>query len=324
MSKDEFNPVLLNLFVLIFVLGVITAYILDRTDWGPLLGGVFAFSGIFAWFAFLLNLLSDETKKQLQGQFEYYILRGKCAWAVMLAGVITAFLAFPTWNGTIVMNGLNNTERRVVKIRRIVDNKPSNALQKTFTLPAHADVSVVLSTGLFSSRTYEIKVSGAPAYHQEIAWFGQEIIIVPDNLFERPVLLLRPYAKIAYTAASGEYRLEVLLNDTEIIASLPDYAGEAVWVGGDDDLEVSTDLLRRWRAEFIDVGLEENDALLWESPRAEASTLFLKPGNKITATLTKGDKTQSPFAVYDDTIKYPTGPTSFPQEGILRRVEHQN
>src|SRR4051794_1742544 len=57
--------------VCLTVTGVaISLWLVQYTDFFPMVGGLLGLTGIFAWVAFLSNLVSDERKKELQAEIE--------------------------------------------------------------------------------------------------------------------------------------------------------------------------------------------------------------------------------------------------------------
>nr|MDQ2694625.1 hypothetical protein [Pseudomonadota bacterium] len=74
----------INFFSLIVALTLLTYYVVQYTDLGPELGGLFTLSGVFAWLAFFLNLLSDDFRKALQQEFEARFLRRRHTWMAVL------------------------------------------------------------------------------------------------------------------------------------------------------------------------------------------------------------------------------------------------
>jgi hypothetical protein len=305
--------VLANLLVLALLLGAFTLYISVFTNWAHLLGGLFTLTGAFAWLAFFTNLLSEDAKADLRANFEKRVLRRRFAWTVVLGAGLALIPIFPAWHGTLVLNGLDNEVRRTLTVRRTAGGGEPRVIAKS-GLAERSKIKVLLRTDWFGKRAYRVKLSGLPEAVFKVEWLELKRINVPHDFLLRPVLVIRPSAKIARTAASGVFELKVYLNGNALEAPQP-YGGESVWIGAGEDVAVPPDVIRNWSAELIGEFKSAVDIHLWDRPLSAGSATVLKPGDRIYASLTQKDG--NVFATGCGIVREAHGVKEFPQQIVL-------
>ena len=76
-TLPSLNIVAFNLFTLLATGVVTSGWILYYTDYFPIVGGLLGLGGLFAWIAFLSNIIDPNRKKQFQVCFDEKFLRKK-------------------------------------------------------------------------------------------------------------------------------------------------------------------------------------------------------------------------------------------------------
>ena len=135
-------------------------------------------------------------------------------------------------------------------------------------------------------------------------------------LVERPVVLIRPAAKDS-SIVSKDFSLEVLIDNDhqKLVYTIPEYNGQAVWLGADADVDVPQELVSRWRLEFKSAAMEEHGISTWLPPVALAPTVEFPGSTEISVNL----KNKEDEIKYSGRIAiHPSGKARyFPEEIIL-------
>ena len=300
---------LFNLLVLAGAVGLFVTYVIVFTTWWELVGGIFTVSGAFVWLAFLANLLTEDTKKTLRKGFEAVFLNRPLSFLIPVVVLGVLFLLVPAQNGTLIFDGLENDEPRVVTVRADADGAEAK-----LPLSPRAEAKLLQATDFLGTRRYTVEVSGLPRTEVELAWFERKRIAVPDDFLKRPVVLLRPHVALAETAADPGFRF-ALFHNKELVALDQPFRGRAVWLGAGPDVEPPARLRQQWRSAFAAAKKPVTFLALWESPIA-AKLSGLAPGDRIYARLSwpNGDQGDIPLAVACGTVVKPKSPDDFPQE----------
>lgn len=257
-------------------------WVLYHTDLFPVVGGLLGLGGFFAWIAFVINILSDTRKKQIQDCFDKHFLQQRWLCLLLAGLLVIGWLILAPNRGTLLVDSLETMASHLVKVSDIHEGMPvtDTPVQRVVLAP-RSSAKILLPTSWFGSRKYHVKISGLPARSVTVSGLRRQSLLVPDMLIERPVLLARPSAKLSGPVSDG-FSLQVLF-DGEEIGVIDEYKGEAVWIGADDDVKVPEELVAEWRLEFT--GLDSKGLNRWLRPVALASTLDIPPSTKVTVNL---------------------------------------
>jgi hypothetical protein len=316
-TKSSPPKLLLYVFnlVAIILLGLfVCGWLLFYTDYFPVIGGLLGLGGLFAWIAFLANLVSDQRKEQLQDTFDSGFLQKRKALGVMLLVIIGFICLIVMRYGSIVFENPNDGQPRVTTVRGISGMEVGDVVKDTLLMPRGGS-KVLLLTGFFGKRDYHLKLNGLPARRVTVKAGQRSSISVPAYFLSRPVALIRPSADYSRTAAKGENLiLEIHLAD-ELLISLPDYRGEGVWVGAADDVPPPALLVEQWRIELITAGQPVVEADRWKRVRAPLPNADLKEKSILKATVK--DKKGNEYATGYVSIPQGFSPAQFPLQVIV-------
>ena len=106
----------LNLLILILTGTLMMGWVLYFTDLFPVIGGLLGLGGLFAWIAFLGNVVSDDRKEELQTFFDEKVLQSKPLSLIAALVIIIFAAAAPARHGTIVINNEQHDRSRTVEI----------------------------------------------------------------------------------------------------------------------------------------------------------------------------------------------------------------
>jgi hypothetical protein len=317
----------LNLCLLV-ALGVLVCWwFLHYTSLFPAIGGLLGLGGVLAWAAFVSGLITKERKAALQEGFEQRVLLCRATPFVLFAlgvGCATAFSFF----GSIEIGAIRDVVNRTVRIYPSgadpgeVD--PHEPIHEIF-MPARGSARFALRTRWLGSRTYRVKLSGLPAAEVEVESWRRRTLTAPDA-FLAPVLLVWPNAEFSnqlrlILETGSQARLTFRFEPSNAAQegferSLEEYAGEAVWVGDDIDLDIPPDVLDQWSRTVAHAEVLER----WRSPRAVAG-VRLHPGQRVEVRLEH--RSGAPDTAYQEfiaeglTVRPVARLTDLPQNEVL-------
>ena len=306
--------VIANLVAFIAGAAVFSWWMLARTDWFPVVAGLLGLGGVFAWFAFLGNLISSERKAEFQKLFDEKILQCSGVW-IALIGLFLILIIAGSFFGTLEVDNLATARGRVIEVREIQNGAPETNDVERFALAPRSNAKVLLGTIIFSSSEYQVKTPDLPATRVRVESFQVAKVIVPDTFIETPVILARPQAAEVGTLAQSKFRLQVFVNEKKI-AEKSDYRGQAVWVGAGESVKIPDRLLDQWRFEFISNGLNSAEVSRWRTPISMAPQYIFPPGANVTLKVLRADG----FVLYHGSTVIPKSgkATKFPDEVVLR------
>lgn len=326
-TPANLKRVVFNLIALIGMGLSITWWVLYFTDYFPVVLGLLGLGGFFAWIAFLINILSEDRRKQLQQRVDELFLQKKMPVFVIIGILAIGWLGVAPIFGTLIIDSLEPIKGHVVEIRPAGSNKTDHKEAPIrIPLPPSSKTKVLLFTNWFGARDYYVKVSGYPNRRVSVTGIQRYTLLLPDMLLERPVILARPEARFAGPVSSG-YNLQVLLNK-ELVGEIKDYIGQSVWIGTDDDVVIPDHLLNEWRQEFRRSKLNPEGITIWTRPLAVASALEFQPGAEVTVQLVlRSDANiKNPTVKYSNTLKVSTSgkSRSFPEELVIMEAKNDN
>lgn len=288
---SDLGRFVLNLCLLV-ALGVLVCWwFLHYTSLFPAIGGLLGLGGVLAWAAFVSGLITKERKAELQKGFEHRVLLSGATPFVLLALGVGCAAAFSSF-GSIEIGAIRDVVNRTVRISPSAagpgEADPQEPVREIF-MPARGSARFALPTRWLGSRTYRVKLSGLPAAEVEVKSWRRRTLTAPDA-FLAPVLLVWPNADFANqlreslergSRARLTFRFEPSNEAQEAVErSLEDYAGEAVWVGDDVDLDIPPDILDQWSRTAVHAEVLER----WRSPRA-VEGVRLHPGQRVEVRL---------------------------------------
>ena len=245
----ETRRVIITLTVLAVVGVAGSGWLLYYTDWFPVVGGLLGLGGVFAWLAFLSNLLSGDRKKEIQAAFEAAVLQKRRTAVIGVAVAVVLLVVIAPFWGTLMIDTLGDDTSRTVEIHQLGDGKDTlGPLVSRQLLSPRSDAKVRLYTGWFRRKSYYVKVAGLPGATVEIPKIGRAVMSVPSDLFGRPVVLVRPAFTSAAAIKTGGHTLKATL-DGQPLGTIQSYAGNPIWIGADHDVAIPAGLQERWRAE---------------------------------------------------------------------------
>ncbi len=250
--SGPFWPIAVNLIALVALGFAVCAWYLHYTDLFPEVLSLLSLGGLFAWLAFLANVLTKERKEELQKRFERHVLLPKKTILVIFLIASVFFLAWGSRRGSVAISTKPDDKERTIEIRPL-DQKQSGSAKNLVeeSLPARSRRKYALPTSWFGSREYRIKVSGLPAAVADVKAWRIKPLSVPAD-FDAPLVLVRLSGVLSGSlqkpSAGGTLSVS---GNGKLIGTLPSYRGEAVWVGGDKDIEIPERILSGWRLELI-------------------------------------------------------------------------
>ena len=156
-----------------------------------------------------------------------------------------------------------------------------------------------------------------PAQWVEVQALRRTFLEIPSSFLSRPVLLVRPSAALSATAQrTPEPFVLVLSHQGKEIARDPQYKGQTVWVGCDEDVALPESILDRWRLELAVAQSPDIVMIRWKNPRAVAPHLILKPGEEVGVQLLRSSD-QGEITSSRAQVMALAGSRDFPQEVIL-------
>lgn len=318
MSETAFPPLnlataILSIAAFVFVGLSASWWVLYYTDWFPVVLGLLGLGGFFAWIAFVINLLTDERKKQIQSSFDRRVLQSPATVAVLVVVLLVGWLGFAPFRGTLLVQNLASDAGHRIEVSRLdADGTPTEIIDRQ-PVVAGETVKILLPTGWFGSRDYHVKLSGLPSQRVTLRSFFREKILAPDTLLGRPVLLLRPAAKLAGPVSAG-FSLRVLV-EGKPFGEIKPYDGGVLWIGAEADVVIPRHVVERWRFEFLQLGLDPAGVINWSRPKVWAKHRPLPAAVRVRAELLNaaGDVKYAGETVMPKTLD----PQQFPMELIL-------
>ena len=302
-----------NLSLLVFFGVGLSGWCYYYTDYFPEVVGLLGLGGLFAWLAFLSNLVSEFRKGQLQSWFEEAVLDRHHTW-LGLGLLALLFCLWATGRGTLELASMRDDIDRAVEIRSYDPARSGWGgieLEKALASRTHGKYLLPVVWG--GERNYRVKVSSLPAQTVKVQAWHKTLLAVPTSFLRRPVLLVRPSPVLSASLENAPGQLIVLRNRApELIAKEDPYKGEAIWLGCDSDVALPAHLLDRWRLEMAAGSIPEVAMFRWLHPISPAQEIELNPGEEVRISLRRSDGGEVASAVAR--IRPVNRPQDFPQE----------
>jgi hypothetical protein len=258
------------------IMGVLTLFWIGRfTDYLETVIGLLGLGGIFAWVAFLFNVISEPRKEELQKYFEDFV---KSKRTCLVLAIWTAVLILGSSNtGCITADSGLDTLNRYIEIRHPDSKKAS----RSGNLSPDTERKFPVFTG-FRGKKYRIDVEGLPVVEELVRPFSRKRLKVPGDLRRSSVVLVRPGGKLSEQSSheGANFQLMVSLNDETF--EVP-FFGHTVWIGsGNKRLDIPALLKEKWRIEIaMDKVADESTLIRWLTPGAFEQIVQLSPGQEI-------------------------------------------
>src|ERR1017187_10208033 len=104
-----------NLLLAMFFGTAVSFWIIRYTDWGEVVFGLLALTGLFSWLALVMKLLLPKTIEDLQNQLEQVAFRNPdFRYVMVLLFFVTVLLA--SCLGTVEIRAVRETSDRAVRV----------------------------------------------------------------------------------------------------------------------------------------------------------------------------------------------------------------
>jgi hypothetical protein len=245
-AADELRRFVRNLVALIFVGVAISWWLIERTDFFPKVGGFFGLAGIFAWIAFLANLVPKKRKEELQDELEKRVLlRPTTATYALL--VLIAASVWAAMHGTLEMSATGDAKRSI-------EIRDGATVVDTVDVKPGSPVKILLWTPR-GTRNFLVRTSGLPPLAVTLKSVSRTNIVAPQSFMVQPVLLAKLAAEDVAAAAHGSVVVELQRGQEPWIVydtiGVDQYNGESIWIGAAADTELPANLRDRWAADFV-------------------------------------------------------------------------
>ena len=316
---------LANLTALVATGVLVCGWLLYHTESFQIVGGLLGLGGVFAWVAFVLGLLTEQRKEQMQALFEdQLLLRRRTMIACGLA--VAGLTVLTSMSGTIVLDAEAEAVNRVASGARPGVSEPTTRTR----IAAHSVRRLWFLTP-FGGTTLRLKLNGLPGIATELKPPFRTHLSVPSGLFGQPLLLVRLGAVLSGEAAGSPDAYELHLSLDGEMTVLHPYAGQSVWIGTEDDVPIPVAFVQRWREgitntllrsggtpETLTQRLAAVEPLItrWATPRAVFSDVVLQPDQQ--ATIEFVHRVDKEVLVRTTAVVCPASPGLTIQEVILQ------
>jgi hypothetical protein len=249
-----------NVFLLLTTGTMVCFWFWRYTDWFEELGAVLTLSGVLSWLAAILKVVPDEKTKAFQATlFEAVFESPSSRKWIMTFFAVVAIGSFCF--ATVQLEPLQESVDRAVLAysarantnAAAVDRTPSARIaEEDFeTLKPSGRVRLVLPVWWGMQNRFIVKVSGYPDMLIKLRPWQRLDLTVPNSLC-RPVVLLRPTARLINNARQEPWTLIVRDVDSNVEAQML-FDGHAVWVGCDANVQLPEAMQHLWETDINDV-----------------------------------------------------------------------
>jgi hypothetical protein len=272
-------------FVWMGVLGVLLLFGIGRyTDYLETVIGLLGLGGIFAWVAFLFNVISKTRREAMQEAFENLLKHRNTTIFLWIATAVVAALAA---NITcITIDSGRDTIDRHVEIRRFGCDRTWH----TANLSPDAERRFLVIPSLWGHE-YSIDTEGLPTLRRTIRPLVRARVRIPQDPRRRCVVLIRPDKGISDSAADITRARSLVIkrigqsasaDPNENEATVNPYKGNTVWVGTRRKLDIPRSWKERWRLEMSANSPTDSAMLMrWLDPTLAPGIYELEPGQMI-------------------------------------------
>ena len=178
---------LTNLGLLVLLGTAVCGWILRYTEFFPVIGGLLGLGGVFAWIAFLTNIVSEDRRAALQAAVDKVLFQSRRATAV-LSILFGCFLVGPVgmYGAVEVGNGSLDETFRVTVGRA---DRPADS---EFILRPSESRIVTVFTGWFGSAQVRVAAEDVPAIARRLGPLDVEAVELPGDAWLTPSLAMRP------------------------------------------------------------------------------------------------------------------------------------
>ncbi len=285
----------LNLLLLILTGTLMLGWVLYFTDLFPVIGGLLGLGGLFAWIAFLGNLVSKNRKAELQTFIDERIMQRRWFLGVIVITAVAFMALVPANFGTIVINNAQHDRARTVEIQDI----DGPGTRSRLVVPARTKVRHLVATGFLATRAFHVKADGLPWVERPVASFHRQQLTITGDFRRRHIVLIRPHAGKLPIFGNESRTLRVTISaagQTTDLTLKPraGYRGETVWLGAAADVEPTAGLTLDWRFELEraikNTRRVQHYSAMWNHPISLSATA-IAAGSTISASVTRDDST---------------------------------
>jgi hypothetical protein len=295
---------------LLLIAGTLVCFWFWRnTDWFEELGAVLTLSGVLSWSATILKIVPEEKTKAFQTTFfEAFFEKPSSRWWILAVFAPLAIASFCF--ATVQLEPLQESSNRAVITYGATADRSLSArvVEQDFeTLKPGGRLRLLVPVWWGIQNRFVVKVSGYPDRLVRLRPWQRLDLTVPNSLC-RPVVLLRPTARLINNARQEPWTLIVSNIDSNIEVQMP-FDGHAVWVGCDGDVQLPEAMQHLGET-------DNNDALkpFLLYPQAFSNAFSeLKQGEKFSVQLRTGPGLLQP------PIFFEIGPVP-PRQGFFPQV----
>lgn len=252
------------------------------TDWLPGIVSLLGLGGVLAWLPFVANVLNDETKQYARNVVETRVLASRAAPAFLLI-VVALLLSSSLW-GTVQIESL---QRDVVVTFLRPGGKAVGG-----PMIVRGGTKAKFRLPLWRGGAYRVKVRGLPAVQFAATTWQRRELRVPDDFYQRSILLITPTAKLANSVLNGYGPFFVHVKAGSYDCRRP-FSGRALWIGADADTDVPPHVVDGWRAALAQKGLDSSMSAAWLPPEAGDADAVLAAGEPLNVSIEFADS--SPY-----------------------------
>jgi|GEM_PF-3362086 len=303
-ARTSFRLFVRNVTVLVAVGVAISWWLVEFTDFFPTIGGLLGLGGIFAWAAFLSNLIREDRKKEMQQAIETKVLLVSSTTLYALL-VLMLFVVCVAMRSTIIVIGPPDGEKRVVELRS------GNDVIETINVGAGEKVKRSIFVPL-QNNVVVAKVVGLPETNVRLEHFGRQTLAVPYSFTSQPTLLAVLPSSLVTSAREATIRILRKRGDAWMVedeSTLPQYNGRSIWVGCSADVKVPAPVITQWQSD----GLSSAVVKRLRDPVATTTTP-LESGTELRVCVANG---AAGIIASGETTVAGRGKEAFPQQLVL-------
>lgn len=239
----------------------------------PEISAVLGGGGVLVWATMAFMVVGQERQDAFRGWVVAKII-GQRAFTLFLLIACLGLMVIANFLASVEVSSVAEEGGHSVSIYRLGVNPP----EKPARLDPAQPVRSVVWTSWFSPTTIVIKVPGYPQKFASVAPFHRVAVFVPASL-RIPVLLFRPTQLLADVVKDQSMKLELQDEHGSRLAEPVPFDGDAILTGGDDEINIPSELEEKWRNEVA----RRPDLLgRWRTPIAPKELARLQPAEKQT------------------------------------------
>ncbi|MEM8645510.1 MAG: hypothetical protein AAGF86_04120 [Pseudomonadota bacterium] len=300
-------------------------WIYTFTSWFPIFGSILGFGGVLAVVPVMQGLMSEERRGAYARRVDELLFQNPSSARfyvfLLCVGVFAGFICVQPLQLTNFKQS-GSLDVRVGFSQQASDKPPTRRIR----INAGATHSTPLLQPFFGGASYVwVSSPGLPQIRKKVSGFGWPSMTLPDDLWQQPILLLRPSPRLLEELYEREPTFKVFLKrktgdkeKTHPCVIQKKYVGEPLWIGGGrQTFTIDQARIDQWVREFKLARIRrevkgEEEQILTSTlrPSCPEKRAFeqLKEGDVLTWHM-KRDGTEDPFSLgtftVDDDLPYP-------------------